>query len=390
MKISRLAGRTILAGLMGLFAARGLAQGHNHDAAMSEHATKQYTCPMHPEVVAATPGNCPKCGMKLVAEGAKMGGPTISVSISPTNAVAASGTTEFTIKLTSRDGKPVAPDQLQEAHTEKIHLLVVDPSLTDYHHVHPTATATAGTYAFSLTPKLGGSYKVFAELVPTATGKAEYASTSFTVAGSPSPLEKSINTEATVDGYKVSIAFERADIVAGEPSTATVKISGPDGQPFGQLEPIMGAYAHLVAFSEDRSTVAHIHPLDAEPQQPTDRGGPSLRFHLQFPEAGYQRLFAQFQIGGKEVFVPFGLDVKPAAPQASSNAGKDDAVKLVNNTKCPISGEDVGSMEEGASVTYGGYKVGLCCMGCEKTFLKNPDANLKKAMANAGDAAHSH
>ncbi|MDB5200611.1 MAG: copper oxidase [Ferruginibacter sp.] len=27
-----------------------------------------YTCPMHPEIHSATPGNCPKCGMKLVAE----------------------------------------------------------------------------------------------------------------------------------------------------------------------------------------------------------------------------------------------------------------------------------------------------------------------------------
>ena len=26
----------------------------------------QYTCTMHPEVVQASPGACPKCGMKLV------------------------------------------------------------------------------------------------------------------------------------------------------------------------------------------------------------------------------------------------------------------------------------------------------------------------------------
>ena len=28
--------------------------------------TFKYTCPMHPEVVQGTPGNCPICGMALV------------------------------------------------------------------------------------------------------------------------------------------------------------------------------------------------------------------------------------------------------------------------------------------------------------------------------------
>jgi hypothetical protein len=31
-----------------------------------EHEKQKYTCPMHPEVVTDHPGNCPKCGMKLV------------------------------------------------------------------------------------------------------------------------------------------------------------------------------------------------------------------------------------------------------------------------------------------------------------------------------------
>ena len=30
-----------------------------------------YTCPMHPEIHSNKPGNCPKCGMKLVKEKAK-------------------------------------------------------------------------------------------------------------------------------------------------------------------------------------------------------------------------------------------------------------------------------------------------------------------------------
>src|SRR5436309_3676622 len=35
-------------------------------AQMQEQAKQKYTCPMHPEVVMDHPGNCPKCGMKLV------------------------------------------------------------------------------------------------------------------------------------------------------------------------------------------------------------------------------------------------------------------------------------------------------------------------------------
>lgn len=30
--------------------------------------TASYSCPMHPDVVQATPGNCPKCGMALTAK----------------------------------------------------------------------------------------------------------------------------------------------------------------------------------------------------------------------------------------------------------------------------------------------------------------------------------
>ena len=36
------------------------------DSTIKMSAAVQYTCPMHPEVVQDTPGNCPKCGMALV------------------------------------------------------------------------------------------------------------------------------------------------------------------------------------------------------------------------------------------------------------------------------------------------------------------------------------
>src|SRR5258706_10686903 len=46
---------------------------HGHDHALSTIAPAppaagaRYTCPMHPEVLRDRPGDCPKCGMALVA-----------------------------------------------------------------------------------------------------------------------------------------------------------------------------------------------------------------------------------------------------------------------------------------------------------------------------------
>lgn len=42
------------------------AETQNNQAAQKDAQTVRYTCPMHPEVIQDKPGDCPKCGMKLV------------------------------------------------------------------------------------------------------------------------------------------------------------------------------------------------------------------------------------------------------------------------------------------------------------------------------------
>jgi hypothetical protein len=39
---------------------------HEHHTAQEQETDQKYTCMMHPEVITDRPGNCPKCGMKLV------------------------------------------------------------------------------------------------------------------------------------------------------------------------------------------------------------------------------------------------------------------------------------------------------------------------------------
>ena len=59
-----------------------------------------------------------------------------------------------TARLTKLEGTPIrAVDDLLVMHTERIHLLIVDRSLLDYHHEHPVATDTPGEYAFTFTPR---------------------------------------------------------------------------------------------------------------------------------------------------------------------------------------------------------------------------------------------
>src|SRR5262245_44257651 len=41
-------------------------QGAASEQEQEQTKTQNYTCPMHPEVITDSPGNCPKCGMKLV------------------------------------------------------------------------------------------------------------------------------------------------------------------------------------------------------------------------------------------------------------------------------------------------------------------------------------
>lgn len=66
-ELSQPALATAVAQLRKAFAEGAFAEAVTEFDAPVLHATIQYVCPMHPEVVEDEPGNCPKCGMELVA-----------------------------------------------------------------------------------------------------------------------------------------------------------------------------------------------------------------------------------------------------------------------------------------------------------------------------------
>ena len=214
---------------------------------------------------------------------------------------------EVILFIQDKQAKPVDVSQFEVVHTRPVHLLIIEPGLNDYHHEHPIEKGT-GQYAFSFTPQTACSYRMWAD-VQLKGSHQHYIPVDVKGAGNcKEPIDKSVKLEASSQGYDFKLELE-GDLKAGEAVFANMSIS-KEGQPVDHLEPVMGAFAHMVGFYDDYRSIAHIHPMGKEPTKDTERGGPTLRFHIEPEQSGYLKLFAQVQIHGKQVFVPFSLIVK--------------------------------------------------------------------------------
>ena len=222
------------------------------------------------------------------------------------------------VTLKTGSGKAVAPEDLIVTHTRPLHLLIVDPSLSDYQHVHPTPLAP-GEWEFSFAPQAGGTYRVFADFTPAATGRGLYSSVDLTVAGPEIAAAPDMVTAAGRVSVPHRSRVERDGVVfelttiqpvarVGQPIDLQFAMSRPDGRDIA-LEPVMGAFAHLVAFDEARSGFAHLHPAEVDLLQRPDAKKPVLNFKLTIPKPGDYTVWAQLNVGGSETFVPFMVSV---------------------------------------------------------------------------------
>lgn len=276
----------------------------------------RFTCPMHPDVIGSKDETCAKCGMPLdqlvvLWPGREMQA-SVRATISTDAPLEVGKLARATLHLRRADDEPVTLAELIETHTKKIHLLIVDQSLTDYHHEHPQPTDTPGDYAFNFIPRKPGSYLAWADLRPTPLGLQEYEKTVIAGTGKSEALtDKESRFVGDADGLHFELSLAQPEIKVGVPVRAKLRITKPDGSGFKQLEPVMGAFAHLVGFNEDTETVLHMHPIGPPISREDERGGPELDFKIFTTKAGFVRLFSQVQIDGRQVFVPFGIRVVP-------------------------------------------------------------------------------
>ena len=240
--------------------------------------------------------------------------------------------THFTLRMRTAGGKPIGPADLALAHTQKLHLLIVDPTLSDYQHVHPEPGRWNGEWEFDLKPERAGDYRVFADFTPLATQRGLYAAVDFNVPGEVASVIQVINTTVQSDNYDFELVLPRR-FRAGVPADLTLRIerSGTEKKPV-PLKPVMGAFAHVVAFDEQRSGFAHLHPQQTDLSKPPDVLKPELNFKVLIPKPGRYVIWAQVKLTDDESFVPFWVDVLPG--------GKKDDVPEIAPDKSPEPKDD--------------------------------------------------
>ena len=217
----------------------------------------------------------------------------------------------FRLDIRQFDGSPLTAEEVALSHTKKIHLLAVDESLSDYHHLHPEPDSLYdGVWHFSLTPENAGKYVVFLDFIPVRSPRRVLLSSAFQV---PGQTGVAVPNSENLVFLSQNRRFELSKVNSvSDAEGIELLLRAVDGN--GEaltLRPVMGAFAHMVAFDPELKGFAHLHPLeDVLPANQSDSHQGPLTFSFSPPKNGFYRLWAQVRIGEEaETFIPFDLKV---------------------------------------------------------------------------------
>ena len=198
-----------------------------------------FFCPMHSDFLAENPKTpCGKCGMDLLTRRipysfiyTKPGEPTVRMKAIADGPIAAGKKVKVKVTLEKAEKSPLLPADLMVMHTEPIHLLIEDPALSDYHHEHPVETGTPGEYEFSFLPKKSAPYRIWADLVPVATGIQELPFADLPSTGKSDPIADTEDRfTSSAGGFQFELVFTDGNHLPTKASVGrsmSVRISHP-------------------------------------------------------------------------------------------------------------------------------------------------------------------
>ncbi len=196
-------------------------------------------------------------------------------------------------------GLPVT--DFDTTHTKKIHFIVVSKDLSYFSHEHPELGAN-GSWTLPYTFPRGGEYRLFADTAPHGAG-SQVVMQPITVAGSTGVSGTSAGklvpsaAIAPVDGVQVRMQTNAQTLISGKMLPLSFTLTDVQtNQSVTDLEPYLGAMAHLILVEQDATTFVHCHPDETDP---TNGHKGSITFNARFPKAGVYKGWIQFQRDGK-------------------------------------------------------------------------------------------
>lgn len=280
-----------------------------------------YHCRAHPDFTSTdAQARCRKCNEPLTVRRipysfiyVQPGQATLKLVVSSTEPLAAGKKADVSLKLQTVAGAPVSPSDLLVIHAQPVHLLVADAALGELQLQHPVVAGKPGEYSFSFVPKGAGPYRIWADVVPVATGLQElpYADLGGEYAAKPA-TDTSDVLASTSEGFHFQIAFAGgtgSQAHARQIQLMKLNVTDSNGQPVQRLEPFMNAFAHVTGFYDDHQTVLRLHPTGGDILRDDVRGGPMLGFKIFPPRAGFVRFFCQVRIDGRMITAPFSVNI---------------------------------------------------------------------------------
>lgn len=234
-------------------------------------------------------------------------------TLAPTDRTQATGTTEpFSFRILGPDGNAVTGFDVE--HDKPMHLIVVRRDTAGFQHLHPEM-ATDGTWTVPLNLPEAGSYRIFADFVPTGAAST-ILGTDISVGGAFEPRTFAPSRLSEVDGYQVRLDGE---LVPGQASPVRLTVT-KDGVAITDLQPYLSAYGHLVSLRTGDLAYLHVHPLGA-PGDDRTAPGPRIDFVAEVPTAGNYRLFLDFQHNGVVRTAEFTVDTENNAAAPATDHG---------------------------------------------------------------------
>jgi hypothetical protein len=278
----------------------GLAFGWQFLAAQGP----EFVCPMDKDVRAKGPGNCPRCGMRLVAGIPDQREYRVEITTAPGRLVAGKAA-RISLRVVDPDtGKPVRDFEVM--HEKLFHMFLVGQDLQTFAHVHPEFDPATGTFQIEFTPPKAGMYRILSDFFPTGgtpqlvAGTVLVPGTGFLLAPAAPLPDMAPQRSANLT---VELVTEPPQPLAGFKTLLFFRLSPADG-----VEPYLGAMGHMLAASSDLIDMMHAHPIYV-----TDPDGGAVKqvqFNLIFPRPGVHRLWVQFQRAGVVNTVAFNVPVE--------------------------------------------------------------------------------